>query len=135
MTLLARRLEISDQPLVDQLAVPTELRRRPLPGRTLGRRQRRRQRLAHRAAMHAVTLASALIDSHSRSRSRLICSNCSILEPTLRGLDPVLDEYATMRRRSDEVGPVEAVALGEVQTVVPTRLAASRVLSEVAQLP
>jgi hypothetical protein len=56
VTLLARRLQISDQPPIDDLAKLPQLRRAPARRRALGRRQRRRQRLPHRPAMHAVAL-------------------------------------------------------------------------------
>ena len=81
--LLARRVKIRDQPLVDQRAILTELRRRP--------RQPAPAAPAAAAtptpaappgdALHAAP-PSARIDKPSRSRSRLICSNNSTLDPT-----------------------------------------------------
>ena len=53
VALLARRAEVGDQPLSDDLHVRTELRRQA--GRPLARRrQRRPERLPHRAPVHAV---------------------------------------------------------------------------------
>ena len=49
--LLARRLPVSGEPLVDQLAIRTKLRRRAIHRRALHRRHWRRQRLPHRPPM------------------------------------------------------------------------------------
>jgi hypothetical protein len=56
VTLLARRVEVGDQPLIDQLAIRAKFRRRPAHRRTLGRRQRRLQRRPDRPAVHAMPL-------------------------------------------------------------------------------
>ena len=80
--LLARRLPIGLKPPVDQRPIRPQLRRRPT-----------HRPPASPAAPATPTPASppadephdrsanARIDSPSRSRSRLICSNCSILDP------------------------------------------------------
>lgn len=91
VALLARGVEVSDQPLVDDLAVLTQLRRTPPARRALGRRNRRGERLSTARRCTPWRSANARIDNPSRSKSRLICSNCSTLEPTLCGLDPVLE--------------------------------------------
>ena len=80
VTLLPRRHTIRLKPRVDQRPIRPQPRRRPTHRRTLGRRQRRGQRLPHRSPMNPMTLANRRIDRPSRSRSRLICSNCSILD-------------------------------------------------------
>jgi len=56
VTLLARRVDVRGKPLVDQLAIRTELRRRPAHRHATRGRQRRRERLTHRTTMHPVTL-------------------------------------------------------------------------------
>jgi hypothetical protein len=55
VTLLARRVEIAHQPLVDQLAIRTQLRRRHPDRHLPGRRHRRPKRLLDSAPMHPVT--------------------------------------------------------------------------------
>jgi hypothetical protein len=56
VALLARRVKISDQPRVDQLAIRAQLRRRPRHRRPLRRRQRRRKRRPDGPAVHAMAL-------------------------------------------------------------------------------
>lgn len=82
VALLARRLAIGRKRLVDQRPVRAELRRRPRHRRALRRRQRRRQRLTHRTTVHPMALRERPDRPPARSRSRLICSNCSTLDPT-----------------------------------------------------
>ncbi len=63
VALLARRAQVGDQPLSDDLHVRTELRRQA--GRPLARRrQRRPERLPHRAPVHAVAARQAA-DGHA----------------------------------------------------------------------
>jgi len=56
VTLLARRLKVCGQPLVDDLAVLAQLRRAPPLRRALDRRDRRGQRLPDGPTMHAMAL-------------------------------------------------------------------------------
>jgi len=58
VALLARRVQIGDQPLADRLVVWTEQRRRPGAG-LARRRQRRTQRLTHRPPVHTVAAREA----------------------------------------------------------------------------
>jgi hypothetical protein len=55
MPLLARRLQVTLKPLVDQRPIPPQPRRRPSGGRPLWRRHRIGQRMAHRPPMNPMT--------------------------------------------------------------------------------
>jgi len=67
--------------------------------------------------------ANPRIDSPSRSRSRLICSNCSTLDPipsgAFRSSFMKLEQSAAHRT---EVGPLQAVAVGPSEAVALTWL-------------
>ncbi|MDQ3740467.1 MAG: hypothetical protein M3389_05930, partial [Actinomycetota bacterium] len=56
VALLARRVDVGEQPRIDQLAIRTELRRRPRHRHATSRRQRRRKRRPDGAAMHPMAL-------------------------------------------------------------------------------
>lgn len=119
VALLARRLAIGRKRLVDQRPVRAELRRRPRHRRALRRRQRRRQRLTHRTTVHPMALRERPDRPPARSRSRLICSNCSTLDPT-PPCPPIRaqDERQPSGHDRTAVGPVRAIAMGPGQTIV-----------------
>ncbi len=88
VALLARHLEVRGQPLVDQPVLRAELFRRPRRGRRLGGGTDDASACLTARRCTPWRFASALIDSPSRSWSRLICSNCSTLDPNSRRLPP-----------------------------------------------
>jgi hypothetical protein len=122
MALLARRLAIGRKRLVDQRPVRAELRRRPRHRRALRRRQWRRQRLTHPTTAHPMALRERPDRQPSRSRSRLICSNCSTLDPT-PPCPPIRaqDERQPSGHDRTEVGPVRAIAMGPVRPSFSSR--------------
>jgi len=113
VALLAGRLEVGDQPLVDQLAIRAELRRRPRHRRALGRRQRRLQRRPDRAAMHPVALGQRPQRQPPPARDHDgSARTVPLWIPLPADLRHALERARSVSRRSDEVGPVQAVAVG-----------------------
>ncbi|MCA1697923.1 MAG: hypothetical protein LC790_03070 [Actinobacteria bacterium] len=81
VALLARGLEVTEQPRVDQRMEGPERRGRAALGALSLRRDGRVERLATVRRCTRWRSASARIDSPSCSWSRLICSNSSTLDP------------------------------------------------------
>jgi hypothetical protein len=119
VALLARRLAIGRKRLVDQRPVRAELRRRPRHRRALRRRQRRRQRLTHRTTVHPM----ALRERPDRQPLPIAVTpdllERSTLDPTPT-CPPIRaqDERQPSGHDRTEVGPVRAIAMGPVQTIV-----------------
>ena len=119
VTLLARRVAIGLKPLIDHRPIRAQLRRRPAHRRALHRRQRRLQRLAHRPPMNTVPLRQRpdrepLAITVTADLLELLHSGTHSSVPPIRAQD----ERQPSGHDRTEVGPVQAIAVGPVQTIV-----------------
>jgi site-specific recombinase XerD len=121
VALLARRIAIGHQPRIDHTAIGTELRCRATGERLTGGSGDIRACLTARRCTQWRS-ASGLIDSLSRPRSCLICSNVCILEPIPSA--PIRSSSMSSQwSRPDrtEMGPVQATTPGPLQMSTPRR--------------
>jgi len=126
MALLARRLPVGLKPRVDQRPPRTQLRRRPPPRHPARWRQRRRQRRPDRAAMHTVARRQ-----RADRQPLPVAVAPDLLEQLHPGTYPFRDLPSGLRRARTvrdrtEVGPVQAITVGPVQTVTPITPSAVR---------
>ncbi len=129
MTLLARRIAIRQQPRLYHTAIRAELRRPLSTGARLTGGTGATSACLTARRCTPWRSASALIDSPSRSRSRLICSNVSILEPIPPA--PIRSSSTSSQRSTadrTEVGPVQASTPGPLQISTLKVQLASRLL-------
>src|SRR5665811_1158695 len=122
VALLARRLLVGRQPLVDHRLERVEFRRRPVSRRSLGRRHRRVERLADSTAMNAVAFyqlpdRQALPQMIAPDLLELFHSCHSL--PTSPSLS--IERSASVAVRT-EVGPVQASTVGPVEISTPRNL-------------
>ena len=137
MALLTRRRAVGQQPRVDYRPIRAELRRRPRHRQPLDRRQRRLQRLTHRPPMHAMTLSQR---PDRQALTLTIPSNLlELLHPGSHS--PAFRSALKIERQPSshdrtEVGALQAIAVGPVQTIVlSTRTSARPSAGDEALVP